>query len=113
MTEHQPSVMPGWVELYDLSVHRDTEAVHPLGYYVRGNVSEERVFDPKSEVLGGSLHKAPENTMPGWVELTTLAAHRDIEAVAPIEPYVHGVFDENAHFYPDEPPTIQGTITSE
>ena len=47
------------------------------------------------------------------MELITLDTHRDMESVAPIEPYVHGVFDDDGHFYPDEPPIIQGMTTAE
>jgi hypothetical protein len=98
------------VELYDLSTHRDVEALRPRGYHVLGMLGGPRPFEPTSEVLGEALARPPENTVPGWLELTTLSTHRDMEAVSPVEPYVHGVLDDAGHFYPDEPPRIQGLI---
>jgi hypothetical protein len=106
--EQESVAMPGWMELYDLSIHRDVEAIAPTGYHVRGLINEDRLFEPTSGVLGEALYPPPESTVPGWVELKTLASHRDMEAVAPVEPYVHGVFDNEGRFYPDEPPVISG-----
>lgn len=108
MAEQETTAVPGWLELYDLKTHSDAEAVTPQGYYVRGMVSGATSFAPASEVLGDAIHKLPENSVPGWVELNTLATHDDTEAVAPIEPYIHGVFDDEGHFYPNEPPIIVG-----
>ncbi len=65
-------------------------------------------FEPTSAVLGEALYKPPENVVPGWVELVTLMTHRDMESVSPIEPFIHGTFDDDGHFYPDEPPSILG-----
>lgn len=103
--------IPGWLELYDLSLHKDFEAVTPKGAYIRGNISGQKWFEPLSNILGNAFEKpAKINFMPGWVELNTLNVHRDIEAVAPIKPYVHGKFDSERHFYPDEPFEIIGGL---
>ena len=110
MKEHKASTVPGWVELYDLSTHTDVEARTPKGYHVRGMVGGITPFEPTSEVLGVAFDRPPESRVPGWFELTTLTTHRDMEAVLPVEPYVHGVFDDEGHFYPDEPPSVQGRI---
>lgn len=107
-SEQASAAVPGWLELYGLSIHRDVEAVAPAGYHVQGLINEDGSFEPTSEVVGEALYSPPESTVPGWVELKTLATHRDMEAVAPIEPYVHGVFDNEGRFYPDEPPVISG-----
>jgi hypothetical protein len=114
MAEQDATTVPVWLELYDLKTYSDVEAVTPQGYYVRGMVGGASAFEPVSGILGEAIHNLPENAVPGWIELTTLATHRDMEAVAPIEPYVHGVFDDAGHFYPDEPPSIVGgPVTSE
>lgn len=110
MKEQEVSAVPGWVELYDLRTHTDVEAVTARGYHVRGMVGGTTPFEPTSGVLGTALHRPPENRVPGWLELTTLTTHGDMEAVTPLEPYVHGVLDDAGHFYPDEPPSVQGRI---
>jgi hypothetical protein len=107
MIEQTDTPTPGWLELLDLKTHSDVEAVSPQGYYIRGNLGAATAFEPTSGIQGEPRQKPPEQTVPGWVEITTLATHRDMEAVAPISPYVHGRFDDEGHFYPDEPPTIQ------
>ena len=91
-------------ELYDLHLHSDVEAVAPQGAYIRGIVGPGTRFEPTSALLGDAVAKAPVTDVTrGWVELRTLNTHRDMEAVAPIRPYVHGSIDEERHFYPDEP----------
>ena len=96
--------VPGWLELYDLSLHTDVEASVPKGAYIRGIVGIETRFEPRTLILGNALKKAPEsNVAPGWVELKTIEFHRDVEGVSLIPPYVHGVMDEEGHFYPEEP----------
>ena len=101
---------PGWLELYDLSLHGDMEAQTPKGAYIRGMIGTKKEFAPTSEILGKAIPKPEEiSSSPGWVELETLQFHRDIEAVAPIPPYVHGEMDEDNHFYPDEPYEIMTT----
>lgn len=112
MKEQQTFAVPGWVELHNLSAHTDVESRTPQGYYVRGMVGGITPFEPTSEVLGTAFGRPPENSVPGWFELTTLTPHRDMEAVLPVEPYVHGVFDDEGHFYPDEPPSVQRRIAS-
>ena len=99
--------IPGWLELDDLSLHGDMVARIPKGAYVKGMIGGEKPFFPISEMLGTAISK-PEgvNSNHGWVELETLTFHRDIEAVAPIPPYVRGEMDENNNFYPDKPYTI-------
>lgn len=96
--------MPGWLELYDLSLHPDIEARSPRGAYVKGIINEEDQFSPTSVILGQAIPK-PEDIgqNSGWIELETRRFHSDIEAVAPRPPYVHGVRDKEHHFYPDEP----------
>ncbi len=41
---------------------------------------------------------------PGWLELRGLSVHKDMEAVAPIEPYIRGLVQSedlgSAHFQP-------------
>ena len=96
--------MPGWLELYDLSLHRDMEAQSHKGAYILGTIAEEKRFFPTSAILGQAIPK-PEDIGQdsGWVELETRRFHSDIEAVAPIPPYVHGVRDKDGKFYPNEP----------
>lgn len=98
----QPGEMPGWLELYDLSLHRDIEAQVPRGAYIRGRVGAEK-FTPMSEVLGEAIPKRDACQNSGWVELETLRFHHDIEAVAPILPYIQVRRDQAGHFYPVEP----------
>jgi hypothetical protein len=45
---------------------------------------------------------------PGWLELRGLRVHKDIEAVAPIEPYIRGLvqsggLESGVHFQPKSP----------
>lgn len=96
--------IPGWLEFYDLSLHRDMEAKSPSGAYIKRIIKEGELFSPTSEILGKAIPK-PENIgqNSGWVELETRRFHSDIEAVAPRPPYVHGLRDREEHFYPDEP----------
>ena len=102
--KEQEKGIPGWLELYDLSLHTDVEALLPKGAYIHGLVGPGKKFEPESEILGNAVPKSPETHFtPGWVELRTVEFHRDMEAVAPIPPYVHGGI---GHFYPDEPFTI-------
>ena len=101
--------VPGWLELYTLKLHRDFEALAPLGAHIPGIVGPGTRFEPSSLILGDAVKKAPETDVtPGWVELSTVTFHRDVEAVAPRPPYVHGAMDEEGHFYPDEPFEIIG-----
>ena len=104
-----PGGMPGWLELHDLSLHQDTEAVAPRGLYVQGLVGEDGSFEPTSDIKGDAVGRAPgTGTSPGWVELRTRRFHRAMEAVAPAPPYVEGVMDESGAFYPNDPPRIVG-----
>ena len=83
---------PGWLELYDLSLHSDVDAVAPRGAYIRGNVGPETRFEPTSLILGEAVEKAPgTDVTPGWVDLSTVRFHPAMEAIAPHPPYVHGV----------------------
>ena len=102
--------IPGWLELYDLSLHGDMTSRIPINAHIRGMIGGEKKFSPGSEVIGTAISK-PENMSPnpGWVELETLEFHSDREAVAPIPPYIYGEIDENQHFYPDEPYQIIST----
>ncbi|MDJ0715434.1 MAG: hypothetical protein QNJ54_14610 [Prochloraceae cyanobacterium] len=101
--------VPGWLELYDLSLHRDMEARIPMSPYIRGMVIFETRFEPDDEITGKAREKPPEAALtPGWVNLTNVQFHSDVEAIAPIPPYVHGEIDEQQHFYPDEPFKISG-----
>ncbi|MBN2000950.1 N-acetylmuramoyl-L-alanine amidase [candidate division KSB1 bacterium] len=100
---------PGWLELFDLSLHTDVEAVSPTGPYIRGTVDGDTSFTPSSDILGPAGERPPrQNLNPGWIELKTLLVHRDTESVSPATPYVHGYFDEAGHFFPDEPFNIIG-----
>lgn len=95
---------PGWLELYDFSLHPIMEARAPRGAYIEGSISTSGKFTPQSEIIGKAISKpAGMGQNSGWLELTTLKFHSDIEAVAPIPPYVHGEMDSEEHFYPDEP----------
>jgi hypothetical protein len=49
--------MPGWLELYDLSLHGDMEARIPLNAYIRGLIGGEKKFSPGSEVIGKAIPK--------------------------------------------------------
>lgn len=100
---------PGWLELYDLSLHSDVEAVAPQGLYIKGDVGPGKSLVPKSGILGSASAQPPETGVsPGWLELSDLGLHQMQEAVAPREPYVNGVLDQDGHFYPDKPYTIVG-----
>lgn len=106
----QSNGIPGWLELYDLSLHQDIEARAPKGAYIRGMirgaVGTDLQFVPRSEVLGEAIPKQDACQNSGWVELETLRFHQDIEAVAPVPPYINVRRDEAGHFFPDEPYTI-------
>lgn len=95
---------PGWLELYDLSLHSDVEARSPRGTYIKGKISEEQHFFPASDVLGTAIPE-PEDIgqNSGWIELETRRFHSDIEAVAPHPPYIKVTRDKNGYFYPHEP----------
>ncbi len=96
--------VPGWLELYDLSLHRDFEARTPLGAYIRGMVySGNRKFEPSGETISGKLLEPPLEMggTPGWVELRKVQFYGDMVAIAPTPPYVHGFMDRENHFYPD------------
>ena len=101
---NQNGGIPGWLELHNLSLHGDIEARSPSGAYIKGIINEEDQFSPTSEILGQAIPQ-PEDIgqNSGWVELETRRFHSDIEAVTPRPPYVHGLRDHEAHFYPDEP----------
>jgi len=101
--------LPGWLELYDLSLHTDVEAVVPKGAYIRGKVDGRNKFEPTTTILGDLLKQPPETGVtPGWVELSTVIFHSDVEAVVPIPPNVRGGMDEDGHFYPMQPFEIIG-----
>ena len=95
---------PGWLELYDLSLHSDIEARSPRGLYIKGKINEEQRFFPTSEVLGTAIPK-PEDIgqNSGWVELENRRFHSEIEAVAPRHPYIKGIKDQDDNFYPHKP----------
>ena len=96
--EGKPAVLatPGWLELYDLSLHSDVEAVAPQGLYIRGDVGPGRDFVPTSGILGTAVGRPPETgVVRGWLELSGLEFHQMQEAVAPVKPYVEGVLDED------------------
>ena len=102
---------PGWLELYDLSLHSNVEARTPLGPYIHGMVDlVNRRFEPdKLTISGEPMKKSSEiSGTPGWVELRTVQFHGDMEAVRLIPPYVQGLMDEKNHFYPDEPFAVIG-----
>lgn len=95
---------PGWLELYDLSLHQDMEGRIPRGAYIKGVIIENDLFSPQSEILGHAISKPTDvNTMNGWVELETLRFHYMIEATSEKPPYVKGDIDQDRHFYPYEP----------
>jgi hypothetical protein len=101
---------PGWLELYDLSFHQQSEAVSPKGLNIKGDLEKENNFIPTSEIEGKPLADTPsEGITPGWVELHGLIFISDLTAVAPVEPYVKGVQDDDGKFYPDKPYTIVGS----
>ena len=100
---------PGWLELYDLSLHRDVEGVAPQGLYIKGDVGPGKSLVPKSRILGSATAQPPETGVSrGWLELSGLRFHQMQESVAPVEPYVDGVLDEDGRFYPDTPYKIVG-----
>ncbi|PSB15966.1 hypothetical protein C7B61_00915 [filamentous cyanobacterium CCP1] len=95
---------PGWLELYDLSLHQAMEARKPVGAYIEGIIGINGNFFPTSEILGKAIAKSEKiSHTPGWVELKTLTFHSDVEAVAPNPPYIRGDMDKAAHFHPNEP----------
>lgn len=105
-TQHkldQTRGVPGWLELYDLSLHTDTEAQAPKGAYIRGRIGTEQKFIPELAVLGRAIQPEGRCVYSGWLELETLRFHDDIEAVAPIPPYIQIRWNEVGRFYPREP----------
>lgn len=96
--------VPGWLELYDLSLHSDVEARSPLGAYIRGIVDfDTHSFEPSEENISGKPIEKPWEIggTPGWVELRNVQFHGDMEAIQPSKPYMHGFMDRDNHFYPD------------
>ncbi len=96
--------VPGWLELYDLSLHSDVEARTPLGAYILGIVDlQNNSFKPSGETIDGNAIERPSDIggTPGWVELSNLQFYGDMVARTPIPPYVHGFMDRDNHFYPD------------
>jgi hypothetical protein len=105
------NVTPGWLELYDLTFHQQSEAVSPKGLTIWGDLEKENNFIPTSEIEGKPFADLPsESITPGWVELNGLKFISDVTAVAPVEPYVKGAQDEDGKFYPDKPYTIVGKM---
>jgi hypothetical protein len=103
------NVSNGWIELHDLSFHQQSEAVEPNGLNIKGNLEKENNFIPTSEIEGKAFSDTPsERITPGWVELNGLRFISDVTAVAPVQPYVKGVQDEEGNFYPDKPYRIVG-----
>ena len=95
--------VPGWLELYDLSLHSDVEARTPLGAYIRGTVDfGNRSFKPGGETIYGESKEPPIDMgrTPGWVELSKVQFYGDMVARLPQEPYVKGFVDRDNHFYP-------------
>ena len=100
---------PGWLELFDLSFHQQSEAVSPKGLNIKGDLEKENNFIPTSGIEGEAFGDPPaEGFIPGWVELNGLRFLSDVTAVEPVEPYVKGVQDEKGKFYPDKPYNIVG-----
>ena len=100
---------PGWLELYDLSFHQQSEATRPNGLNIKGDLEEENNFVPTSGIEGKALADTPSKGItPGWVELNGLRFISDVTAVEPVEPYVKCVQDEEGKFYPDKPYRIVG-----
>jgi hypothetical protein len=100
---------PGWLELYDLSLHSDVEARLPQGPYLRGQVDfEHRRFEPDELTILGTpmINPSEFGGTPGWVELSSLQFYGDMTAIQPSPPYIHGLMDSAQHFYPDEPFTV-------
>jgi hypothetical protein len=80
-----------------------------MGLFIKGNLENENSFIPTSEIEGKAFAEPQsEGITPGWVELNGLRFISDVTAVAPVEPYVRGVQDEDGKFYPDKPYTIVG-----
>ena len=50
---------PGWLELYDLSFHQQSEAVSPKGLNIKGDLEKENNFIPSSEIEGKPFADAP------------------------------------------------------
>ena len=95
--------VPGWLELYDLSLHSDVEARTPLDAYIRGIVDfGNHSFKPSEDTISGESREPPINMgrTPGWVELSKPQFYGDIVARLPEKPYVKGFVDEDNHFYP-------------
>ncbi|MEJ2309334.1 MAG: hypothetical protein P8Z31_01150 [Gammaproteobacteria bacterium] len=100
---------PGWLDLHNLNLHRDMEAVAPAGLFVQGRIDENDRFTPTSGVQGTAIGEAPVNgTTRGWLELSDQQFHAMQESVSPREPYVNGVMAEDGTYFPDEPYTIVG-----
>jgi len=109
-----PKGAPGWLELYDLSFHPQSEAVTPQGLYIQGYMAAEKDFTPTSGIKGQAIFEAPTSgTTPGWVQLNGLKFIRDVVAVSPTKPYVKGVQDQGGKFYPNKPYEIVGGPGSE
>lgn len=105
------NLTPGWVELHDLTFHQQSEAVRPMGLFIKGNLDNENNFIPTSEIEGKPFAEPPsEGITPGWVELSGLRFISDVTAVEPVEPYVKGFQDEEGRFYPDKPYNIVGRL---
>jgi hypothetical protein len=103
------NVTPGWLELNDLTFHQQSEAVSPKGLNIKGDLGEKNSFMPTSGIEGKAFADTPsEGITSGWVELNGLRFISDVTAVAPVEPYVKGLQDEDGNFYPDKPYTIVG-----
>jgi len=99
--------VPGWLDLHDLVLHRDTEAVAPTGLYIKGNIGTGNKFTPTSKILGKPIARdAGARSSPGWVDLVDQTFHQMQESVAPKPPYVKGVMDAKSKFYPEEPHEI-------
>jgi hypothetical protein len=89
--EGQEQWIEGWLELYDLTLHKKMEARLPEGLYIRGVVGPDQSFVPQSAILGGPLDNPPETGLRlGWLDLTTVKFHDVREAIGPHRPYVLG-----------------------
>ena len=102
---------PGWLELHELSFHKQSEAVSPQGLYVEGYMEIENNFIPTTGIKGTAFAETPsKDTTPGWVEFSGLRFISDVTAVQPAEPYVKGLQDEEGKFYPDKPYNVVGSL---
>jgi hypothetical protein len=98
VAEEKPSKSGlAWIDLSTGCIHADDGDAKPLGPIVTGEIKNEGFIPNRQAFYFGKLSsERPKDSIPGWIELKTGKIHRDVEAVAPLPPYLTGFVLQDA-----------------